>query len=262
MPLMAVTYAPAALTRSHQGVILVNAALHVLTAILVFLVARSLAGDVAGALGLIFYLWIRMVPRQLFGPAVTDLAAIVPLLAAWWVVDARPLLGGLLLGISVSMKLMPALALILVLAPAVGPWRGSAGRRFWLGLTFGSLPALIYFLWSPADFVSNVLLFNLLRPVDSTSWLYARPDSWRQVATCALIVVVAGGGLFRWLRRPGPRGRLVLILSLTVGLTLLGPANHGNYQLWWLPWFSIVLATTLGAFLGSPAASPPARESA
>jgi hypothetical protein len=251
---MAVTYALAALTESHRGVILINTVLHVLMAALIFLTARSLAGEVAGALGLVFYLWIRMVPRQLFGPGVTDLAAIVPLVAAWWVAARRPLLSGLLLGISVSMKLVPALALVPVIAPAVAPWRSASGRRFWLGLACGSLPTLIYFLWSPADFISNVLLFNLFRPVDSTSWLHQHPERWRQIATCALIVIVAGGGVVRWVRRPGPCGQAVLILAVTVGLTLLGPANHGNYQLWWLPWFSIVLATSLAAFLGSPAA--------
>jgi hypothetical protein len=250
---MAVTYALAALTGSHQSVILINTVLHVLMAALIFLIARSLAGEVAGALGLVFYLWIRMVPRQLFGPGVTDLAAIVPLVAAWWVAARRPLLGGLLLGISVSMKLVPALALVPVIAPAVAPWRCASSRRFWLGLACGSLPTLIYFLWSPADFISNVLLFNLFRPVDSTSWLYQHPEHWRQIATCALIVIVAGGGVVRWIRRPGPCGQAVLILAVTVGLILLDPANHGNYQLWWLPWFSIVLATSLAAFLGSPA---------
>jgi hypothetical protein len=254
MPLMAVTYAPAALMNSHRGVILINTVLHGLMAALVFLVARSLGGEVAGALGLIFYLWIRMVPRQLFGPGVTDLAAIIPLVAAWWFAARRPLLGGLLLGISVSMKLVPALALAPVIAPAAVPWRRADCRRFWLGLACGSLPTLFYFLWSPADFASNVFLFNLMRPVDSTSWLYEHPERWRQVAAGALVAVVAAGGAVRWLLRPAPRGQIMLALAVTVGLTLLGPANHGNYQLWWLPWFSIVLGTSLAVFLSPPAA--------
>jgi hypothetical protein len=254
MPLMAVTYAPAALMNSHRGVILINTVLHGLMAAMIFLAARSLAGEVAGALGLIFYLWIRLVPRQLFGPGVTDLAAIIPLVAAWWFAVRRPLLGGLLLGISVSMKLVPALALAPVIAPVAAPWRSADSRRFWLGLACGSLPTLVYVLWSPADFASNVFLFNLLRPVDSTSWLYQHPERWRQVAAGALVAVVAGGGVVRWVVRPAPRGQIMLALAVTVGLTLLGPANHGNYQLWWLPWFCIVLGTSLATFLSPPAA--------
>jgi len=257
MPLMAVTYAPAALLDSHRGVILINTALHALTAALIFLVARSLAGEAAAALGLVFYLWIRLVPRQLFGPGVTDLAAMVPLVAAWWVAARRPLAGGLLLGISLSMKLVPALALAPVIAPPAVPWRDTDSRRFWLGLTCGSVPTLIYFLWSPADFASNVFLFNLLRPVDSTSWLYGYPEIWRRVAAVGLVAVMIGGGVVRWTARPGPFGQVMLAYAVTVGLTLLGPANHGNYQLWWLPWFSIVLGVSLAAFLSPPAALAP-----
>jgi hypothetical protein len=251
---MAVTYAPAALLNSHRGVILINTVLHGLTAALIFFVARSLAGEVAGALGLIFYLWIRMVPRQLFGPGVTDLAAIIPLVAAWWVVARRPSLGGLLLGISVSMKLVPALALAPLIAPTAVPWRDLNSRRFWLGVACGSLPTLIYFFWSPVDFASNVFLFNVLRPVDSTSWLYQHPERWRQIAACALVAVVVAGGVIKWVVRPGPLGQVMLALAVTVGLTLLGPANHGNYQLWWLPWFSIFFGSSLAAFLGPPVA--------
>ncbi len=245
MPLMAVLYAPAALTDSHRGVILINTALHLLAAALIFLVARSLAGDGAGAIALIFYLWIRMVPRQLFGPGVTDLGAIIPLLGAWWVVDARPLSGGLLLGISLSMKLVPALTLLPAIAPAAVPWRRNDSRRFWAGLACGALPTVIYFVWSPSDFASNVFLFNLFRPVDSTSWLFGRPESWRQIATGALILVMVTGGVVRWVLQPGRFGQAVVLLAVTIGLTVLGPANHGNYQLWWLPWFSIVLGASL-----------------
>ncbi len=254
MPLMAVTYAPAALMNSHRGVILINTILHGLTAALIFFVARSLAGEVAGALGLIFYLWIRMVPRQLFGPGVTDLAAIIPLVAAWWIVARKPLLGGLLLGISLSMKLVPALAIAPLIAPAAVPWRDTSAKRFWLGVACGSLPTLIYFFWSPVDFASNVFLFNLLRPVDSTSWLYQHPERWRQIAACGLVAVVVAGGVVKWVVRPGPIGRVMLAFAVTVGLTLLGPANHGNYQLWWLPWFAILFGSSLAAFMRPPVA--------
>ncbi len=255
MPLMAVLYAPAALTESHRGVILTNTALHLLTAALIFFIARSLAGDGAGAIALIFYLWIRMVPRQLFGPGVTDLGAIIPLLAAWWLASSRPLVAGLLLGVSLSMKLVPALALLPAITPAALPWRRDDSRRFWTGLACGALPTVIYFLWSPSDFASNVFLFNLLRPVDSTSWLFRHPESWREMATGALILVILAGGIMRWIWKPDRFGQAVLLLAVTVGLTVLGPANHGNYQLWWLPWFSIVLGTSL-AMIAEPAAQP------
>lgn len=250
MPLMAVAYLPSALAGSERGVILTNAVLNLLAVAIVFLLARSLGGDLAGALALIFYLSIRMVPRQLYGPGVTDLAAIVPLLAAFLAGETRPFLGGLLVGVSVSTKILPALALVPVLAPPVVPWRDPASRRFWLGLAAGCLPALLYFLWSPAGLLSNVVFFNLFRPVDSTSWLDGHPATWRTATTVALLCVLIAGGLVRWVARPAVRSRAVLILALTVAMTLLGPVNHGNYQLWWLPWFSVVLGVSLAALLG------------
>jgi hypothetical protein len=249
MPLMAVVYSPAALARSERSVILINACLHLLTATLVFFVARSLSGDIAASLGLLFYLWTRMLPRQLFGPGVTDLAAVAPLLAAFWAGEAFPFLSGLLVGVSVSTKILPALALVPLFAPAANPLRDRNGARFWLGLACGCVPTLVYFAWSPADFTSNVVCFSLFRPVDSTSWLDGHPASWRQGATAVLLLLVAGVSLLRWIRRPAPRGRAVLILVVIVGLTLLGPVNHGNYQLWWIPWTSVVLAFSLGVYL-------------
>jgi hypothetical protein len=173
----------------------------------------------------------------------------VPLLAAFGAGEAFPFLSGLLVGVSVSTKILPALALVPLFAPAVNPLRDRNGARFWLGLVCGCLPTLVFFAWSPADFISNVVFFNLSRPVDSTSWLDGLAAWWRQVAAAMALLVVAGAALFRWARRPGPRGRAVLILVVIVGMTLLGPANHGNYQLWWIPWMSVVLAFSLGVYL-------------
>ncbi len=252
MPLMAAAYMPAALAHSDRGVILINGVLHVLTAVLVFFIARSLSGNAAASLAVIFYLWTRMVARQLFGPGVTDMAAVVPLLAAFLAGDALPLLSGLLVGLSVSTKLLPALALVPVFAPAVQPWRDPNGRRFSLGLALGCLPTAVFFLWSPADFLTNVVLFTIFRPVDSTSWMDGLGGEWRHVAMAVLFVLLAGGAVFRWARKPGRRGRALLVLAMIVGMTLLGPVNHGNYQLWWIPWFSIVLGGALGVYLYAP----------
>jgi hypothetical protein len=252
MPLMAAAYAPAALAHSDRGVILINAVCHVLMAVLIFLIARSLSGNAAASLGLIFYLWTRIVPRQLFNVGVTDMAAVLPLLAAFLAGDAWPFARGLLVGISVSTKLLPALALVPVFAPAVMPWRDRKALRFWIGLACGCLPAAVFFFWSPADFFSNVVLFTVLRPVDSTSWLDGHAAAWRHVAMGVLFVLLAGGAVLRWIAKMQPRVRVLLILAMIVGMTLLGPVNHGNYQLWWIPWFAIVLAFSLGVYVFPP----------
>lgn len=249
MPLMAVVYAPAALAHSERGVILINVCLHVLTALLVFFLARSLAGDIAGSFALLFYLWTRLLPRQLFGPGVTDLAAVAPLLAAFLAGETYPLLSGLLVGIAASTKILPAAALVPLFAPAVNPLRNRTGARFWLGLACGCVPSLVYFAWSPTDFVTNTIVFSLTRPVDSTSWLYEHPILWRHVSTGALFVVIAVAGLIRWLRKPERRARALLVLVVTVALTLLGPVNHTNYQIWWIGWMSVVLACGVSVYL-------------
>ena len=249
LPMMAVAYSPAALLDSPSGVVLINACLQGAAALLVFLVARSLAGSLAASLSLIFYLWLPIVPRQLFGPGVTDYAAVVPLLAAFALVTRKPRFAGLLVGLSLSAKLVPALALAAIIAPAASPWRPGDGRRYWAGFVCGCLPSLVYFLWSPADLVSNVLFFNLSRPVDSTSWLDGHPAWWRAAATIGLAALFAAGAGIRWVMTPNRRGRALLIVVVAMGTTLLGPVNHGNYQLWWIPWLAIVLASCAGPFL-------------
>jgi hypothetical protein len=223
--------------------------LQVTVALLIFFVVRSLAGSLAASLSLAFYLWLPIVPRQLFGPGVTDYAAVVPLLAAFALGDRKPWLAGLLVGLSLSAKLVPALPLAAILAPAEYPWRRGAGRRYWAGFVGGCLPSLVYLLWAPADLISNVLLFNLSRPVDSTSWLDGHPTWWRTAATVGLAGLFVVGAAIRWLADPGRRGRALLIVVLTMGTTLLGPVNHGNYQLWWIPWLAIVLASGVAPFL-------------
>jgi hypothetical protein len=249
LPMTAVVYSPAALLDGPPGVILTNVCLHVAVAFLIFFVARSLAGSLAASLSLIFYLWLPIVPRQLFGPGVIDYAAVLPLLVAFALGDRNPWLAGLLVGLSLSAKLVPALPLAAILAPAACPWRRGDGGRYWAGFVGGCLPALVYLLWSPADLVSNVLLFNLSRPVDSTSWLDGHPTWWRTMATVGLAGLFIVGAGIRWVANPSRRGRALLIVILTMGTTLLGPINHGNYQLWWIPWLAIVLASCVGPFL-------------
>jgi hypothetical protein len=249
LPMMAVAYAPAALLESDRGVILINACLHLAAALLIFAAARALAGSLAASFGLILYIWLELVPRQMFSPGVTDYAAVVPLLVAFLLPEKKAWLAGLLVGLSLSAKLVPALAVAAIIAPAALPWRSGAGRRYWLGFVGGCLPSLAYFLWSPADLVSNVLIFNLSRPVDSTSWLIGHPHWWRTTATVGLALLFTFGALVRWIAKPDLRERALLIFVMTIGTTLLGPVNHGNYQLWWIPWLSIVLASSVGPFL-------------
>jgi hypothetical protein len=249
LPMTAVVFAPAGLLDSPSGVILINACLHGAATLLIFFVARSLAGSLAASFSLIFYLWLSIVPRQLFGPGVTDYAAVVPLLAAFALGDRKPWLAGLLVGLSLSAKPVPALAVAAIIAPAARPWRRGGGALYWAGFVCGCLPSLVYFLWSPADLMSNVMLFNASRPVDSTSWLDGHPAWWRTAAAVGLAGLLTVGAGIRWLFNPNRRGRALLVVVLTMGTTLLGPVNHGNYQLWWIPWLAIVLASCVGPFL-------------
>jgi hypothetical protein len=258
LPMTAVVFSPAALLDGPPGVILTNACLQVAAALLIFFLARSLAGSQAASLSLIFYLWLPIVPRELFGPGVTDYAAVLPLLAAFAVGDRKPWLAGLLVGLSLSAKPVPALAVAAIVAPAALPWRRGFGGRYWAGFLVGCLPSLVYFLWSPADVMSNVLLFNASRPVDSTSWLDGHPAWWRTAATVGLAGIWTVGAGIRWVVNPNRRGRALLIVVLIMGTTLLGPVNHGNYQLWWIPWLAIVLASCVGPFLAVREAWTPA----
>lgn len=257
LPLTIAAYLPAGAVLGLRGVPLTNLLLHLATVALIFRLAAALSGAGAGWLAALLYLTLPLVPFQLFAKGVTDLVAIVPMLAALLLAGRRAMLAGLCLGLSISAKLLPGALLLPCCLPS--------GRRdrlaYGAGLLLGLLPILPFALWDPPAFFDNILVFNFVRPADSTSWLLGRPGSVATLAHLAVALLYGAALLTAWRRKLGLAQRCGWAVSLILATLLAGPAVHHNYQLWWLPMAAALLGVAL-APRSLPSAAPAVYQSA
>lgn len=252
LPMTLAAYLPLGAPLGERGVVLANLLLHLATVWLLFRLGARLGGaPTAGWIAALLYLSLPLAPFQLFAKGVTDPAAIVPMLAALLLVERGALLSGFCLGLSLAAKPLPAALLLPCCLPAAPRQRVAYG----IGIALGLLPILPFLLWSPAALVDNIVLFNLARPADSTSWLFAAP------AFAAPLAHGLAGAFFlavwvqAWRRPPDLAVRAGLGLMLILASILAGPAAHHNYQLWWLPLAAALLGAALRPrLLPSPAA--------
>jgi hypothetical protein len=215
LPVMAAVYVPLGTGMGERGVLITNLLLHLATLFVIARLAR--ASNANGLVALALYLALPLVPQQILAKGDTDPAAILPLLAAFLCLDRRPGIAGFLVGLSIATKLLPGAAFVVCLVPA----------------TFALL--------SPDALYDNILLFNSVRPPDSTSWLALAP-SLAVPARAAFLALFLGVTALVWRRRPSLAVRCGLGAILAIGAILSGPAAHHNYQLWWLPFYCVVLA--------------------
>jgi hypothetical protein len=152
----------------------------------------------------------------------------------------RSLLAGMSLGLSLAAKILPA-ALVGLLLLRLVPVRQ---RRLLTGaaLTAG-LVHLPFFLWAPREMAANLLLFNLVRPTNSSSIRRWLPHAFESLVSLTQIAVVAGC-LWFWYRA---RTRDSATFFRTAALLLivfvaLSKVVHNNY-LWWIqPFAALALA--------------------
>jgi glycosyl transferase family 87 len=249
-PLMAIAYMPLGVPLGDRGIILTNILLQGTATWLIYRLARDRATRATGLTAALAYLVLIIMPWEVFHQGVTDLAPVVPLLGALLYADRKPGFAGLLVGISLSTKLIPAGLLL----PCCLPTSQDARVRYVIGIMAGALPLLVAALWSPLPVWNNLVVFNLTRPPDKTSWLYWAPPLMGPVARAVLVTVYLWIGAALWRSRTVSipvRCGLCGIMILTAILT--SPASHNNYQLWWIPFASIVLAVGLAAHARTPA---------
>lgn len=228
LPVMLAAYAPLA-AFGLRGIVLTNLALQGATAAAL----RALAARInrsAGLAAAAFHLAIPFFAFQLFARGVNDLVAVLPLLLALLALERRPFLAGMLVGLSLAAKLMPGAAALLCLLPGPG-----ARRAYAWGVLVGLLPVVPFVLWGPAAFADNILLFNALRPIDDTSWLWGLPAGAALAAR--LVAVAALAALYLHILRHPPRleTRLILLTAAILLVFAVGPDMHHNYYLWFLP---------------------------
>ncbi len=241
LPLTFLAYLPLGAPLAERGIVLTNLLLHLATIWLIFRLASAMAGPRGGALAALLYLALPLVPFQLFAKGVTDPVAVVPALVALLLAERSALPAGLCLGLSLSAKLLPGALLL----PCCLPGAPRARLAYLLGIGLGLLPVLPFLVEAPRALVDNIVVFNLVRPADSTSWLFAAPPLAATLAHAAVALAYFGAFAAVWRRPPSLAGRCGLAAMLMLAAILAGPAAHHNYQLWWLP----LLAALLGAVL-------------
>jgi hypothetical protein len=243
LPVMIAAYAPLGLALGIRGIVLTNLLLQGAAAAVIGWVAARGGGRGAGLAAAVLYLSLPFLAHQLLTRGVNDLVAVLPLLLALLLVEERPGWAGFLVGLSLAAKLMPGAALALCLVP------GRGRPRYFAGVVVGLLPILPFAVAAPDAFAANILLFNALRPIDDTSWLFG-PPHWvvvlsRGVAAAALL----GVWLRVWTRPPGLDARCAWAIAAILLVFAAGPDMHHNYYLWFIPFLAILAGR---AAIGTP----------
>jgi uncharacterized membrane protein len=245
LPMMIIIYAPLCLAFGIRGIILTNVLLQAVVAALVGSLAGRSGERVAGLAAALFYLSLPFVAHQVFTRGVTDLAPTLLLLAALRFGDERPFAAGLMVGFSIATKLLPGI----VMLPCALPARGRRGR-YLVGVLCGLLPVLPFAATAPEAFAANIILFNMIRPVDDTSWLFALSPAAMSAARLAVVGLLALIAFKIWRRAPRLDERCMLAALAILAAFAVGPGMHHNYYLWFLPFLAILAGR---ASIGAPA---------
>lgn len=236
LPAMIAAYLPLGATLGQRGVLITNLAL--------LLACLWLMKRVTGTrLAPLLLLMLPLVAEQIFAKGATDLAAVLPLLGALALTRRSSFWCGVCTGLSIAAKLLPGLALLPALIPAER--RG----HFAAGVAVGLLPILPFFVAGPQAFIGNIVLFNLARSADGTSWLHGMPAAVASAAHLVFALAMIAAAIAVWRRPPALATRAALAAMLGIGAILAGPGAHHNYQLWWLPFYAILLAGALAPSL-------------
>jgi hypothetical protein len=237
LPLMIIDYLPLGAPFGQRGVLITNLMMLLAGLWLMQRIARTKLAPLA-------LLMLPLPAEQIFAKGATDLAAALPLLGALALTQntnsgRRSFWCGVCIGLSIATKLLPGAAMLPALIPA--------RRRdlFAAGIVVGLLPVLPFVIAGPQDFWGNIVLFNLTRLPDSTSWLQAMPASVASAVHLLFAAAILAAAVYAWRRSPPVLTRAALAAMLGIAAILAGPGAHHNYQLWWLPFYALALALTL-----------------
>jgi hypothetical protein len=232
LPVMIVAYLPLGALLGQRGVLLTNLVLLLACLWLMKRLARS-------NLAPLLFLMLPIMVQQIFAKGATDLVTVVPLLLAFAVSERSSFLAGLCVGLSIAAKPVPGGLFLACLVPPAKRWHYAAG------VAVGLSPVLPFLVVSPQNLLANTVLFNLSRIPDATSWLYNASTAAIGAAHLVLIALFLGAGVYVWRRAPPLATRCGLGAMLTIAAILAGPGAHHNYQLWWLPFYGVMLSLAL-----------------
>jgi hypothetical protein len=250
-PLMIMIYAPLSLMLGLRGLQLTNLILCVLVAACVFALARRGGGLTAGLIALGIFLGLPGIPPDIYAHAVTDPAPVLPLVAAFLVMRARPGLAGLLIGLSIATKLFPGVLVAICCLRRPGILRYAAG-----GLAGFLIPVAGFVAWDPMAFLRNIVLFIFLRPPDVTSWMYGLPSVIPLMARLLFLASLVAATSYNLWKNPTELQRCALVVMCIIGALVTGPDAHNNYIIWWAPFICVLIACQSSALLASVFKTP------
>jgi hypothetical protein len=172
--------------------------------------------------------------------------------------DDRPDRAGLLVGLALAMKVVPA-ALFVPLLARRGRWRALA-----LGVALALALHLPFLIWDAPGLLYNLLGWSLVRPANTTSWIHFAPPALAALGRGLLALVALA--LVVDLVRDGPSFSGLALL--TAAVLLAGSSLHDNYVPWlsWLVYLALadqVLSSTAAmASGGSGGGATPSRRRA
>lgn len=228
-PVTLATYVVPVTALGKAGIFATHLALFAALAVVLWLLAlRSAGGDLfLGALPLLLVLLPAHYRLNALDLSAADLAPVL-LALTFLALRARPVLAGTALGLSIAAKVLPGALFLPLLLPL--------GRRAWTALGATLAAAFLPFaVWDLEGLLSNILLYNLRRPTDSTALAHFMSPG----AGAALGAAVAGSLviLVVHLRRRGWNARraMAYLASAHLGVLLAGKIFHNNYLLWLAP---------------------------
>ena len=292
-PLMALLYLPATHRLQEAGLIWVNLLFWCAALALVYALARAAFPHVraSGLRALLVFLLPAVLPanrllervefsalgrdyvlerppeavfvRMLTFVCSNDLIPVCfALLACLCALRKRSLLAGVSLGLSLATKQLPGLLLALLLVRL----RGVDARRFTLGVVGTALLCYVpFFLWGPREMIASLLLFNFVRPTNSSSIRRFLPAELEPLVSLAQLALAAWL-IVRFMRAERRDGAALMRSAclLVIGFVMLNKIVHGNYLLWIQPLLALAVAgwpfvSDSRAPSVEPASSPPAR---
>ncbi len=248
LPAMPLLYLPFVRTLGDPGILVLNGLLWAGMAVAVLLLSRRLSGA-CRPMVVVLLACTPVVAVESLALGATDVAPMLVLLGAFLAWGRSDWLAGLLVGLSLSMKLTPAILAL----PLFVPSRVPGAVRYGAGILVGLLPVVPYLAWAPRAMFDNVVVFNIIRVPDLSSWRFHAPGWTGPAAIGAAALVWGGFGLWCVLGRVGLAGRLYALVAVVIVVLLSASSSHDNYSIWWMPLLALLVGVQGAPIVVRPA---------